>query len=159
MKTFKFLALLPLLLTACQESVTPQLTETQHSLLSTPDLQPQILSVPNVVNAPFNFEVRVHNNGIETTAPIVLYIQKMIPVATLNFTDPNWTVVEQATRWKLTSVSGITIPELSFYEIPVQFIPTGVGSAGLTVTVVSGTGGGETPTNNNIAVKSGIIVQ
>lgn len=162
MKTFYFLALSAIIftLTSCDET-SPDigLTETQESLLVTPDLQPEILSVPNVVTNPLNFEIRIHNNGTETTAPITFYIQKMVPVASVAVSDPNWTVVEQGTRWKITSNAGITIPELSFYELDAQFIPLTSGSAGLTVTVISGTGGGETPTNNNIAIKNGITVQ
>ena len=160
MKKFGFLALISalFLFTSCEEQEIG-LIETQSSLLTTPDLQPQILSVPNVVTSTLNFEIRIHNNGVETTAPIVFYIQKMLPVASVAISDPNWTVVEQATRWKVTSNTGITIPELSFYELNAQFIPLAPGSAGLTVSVVSGTGGGEAPTNNNIAVKSEIVVQ
>lgn len=162
MKKFGFLALVSVLIffTSCekQEEET-KLVETQSSLLTTPDLQPEILSVPNVVTSTLDFEIRIHNNGVETTAPITFYVQKMIPIASVAISDPNWTVIEQATRWKVTSNAGITIPELSFYELNAQFIPLAPGSAGLTVTVVSGTGGGEAPTNNNIAVKSGIVVQ
>lgn len=149
MKKVFYLFITAVLFASCQS---------EPAIVVPPDLQPQIFNLPSALNSPTNFKVRILNNGGETTAPIEFYIVKMTPVATVNVNSSQWTVVEQNTRWKLTSNAGVGIFGGSFHEIDCTFVPTGIGSAGLNVMVVSGTGGGETPTNNNLAVKN-VMVQ
>ncbi|MFN8318494.1 MAG: PKD-like domain-containing protein [Saprospiraceae bacterium] len=120
-----------------------------------------------------NVVVRIRNlSANPTTAPITFYVQKMLPNFTI-FVDPNattatvgvnnfsvmnsdWVITEQATRWRFVSKPGVVINGNTTNFVAVQLTAAGNqgSTANMTTTVVSGTGGGETPTNNNIKVSS-----
>lgn len=115
----------------------------------TPDLTPEIISgfTTTTVGATEAVTVRIVNNGSPTTGSSIFYLQKMIPVC--NIVIPAQTgisVIEQGTRYKIEILDPIIVAK----DIIVVLNPTLIGSAGLTATVVSGTGGGETPTDNNV---------
>lgn len=116
-----------------------------------PDLQPEILCNWNTLNTFEVFTIRLHNTGSITTLSSIFYVQKMDPVANIFPTfNPNVGIIEQATRWKVT-INSFILPG-SFKDINFIIEPTLAGSGSITATVVSGTGGGETPTTNNIDV-------
>lgn len=116
-----------------------------------PDLQPEIVVFWDTLNTFEVFTIRVHNNGSITTLPSIFYVQKMDPVAKIFATfNPNVNIIEQATRWEVT-VNSFILPG-GFEDVNFIIEPTLPGSASITATVISGTGGGETPTNNNITV-------
>ena len=120
-----------------------------------------------------NVVVRIRNlSPNPTTAPVTFYVQKMDPNFSV-FVDPNattvtvgvnnfavmnsdWVITEQATRWRFVSKPGVVINGNTTNFVAVQLTATGNqgATANLTTTVVSGTGGGETPTNNNMKVSS-----
>ena len=70
--------------------------------------------------------------------------------------NSDWVITEQATRWRFVSKPGVVINGNTTNFVAVQLTATGNqgATANLTTTVVSGTGGGETPTNNNMKVSS-----
>ncbi|MBL0082820.1 MAG: HYR domain-containing protein [Saprospiraceae bacterium] len=118
-----------------------------------------------------NVVVRIRNlSANPTTAPVTFYVQKMDPNFTV-FVDPNatsvtvgvntfsvmnsdWVITEQATRWRFVSKPGVVINGNTTNFVAVQLTATGNqgSTAGMTTTIVSGTGGGETPTTNNIKI-------
>lgn len=113
--------------------------------------------------------IRIRNFGSAPTSGAVVFdVTKMDPVFTVTFdstatqytpafttfdlNNSDWTVVEQATRWRFTSKPGVVINsnETSFIGIK---LTAGVnGNAKLNTRVVSGTGGGETPNTNNLKI-------
>ncbi len=129
---------------SCEKDETP----TQ----SLPDLEPEILvDWGNILNTTEVFVVRVHNNGGTTTLPSIFYIQKMDPVASLTFpTQSGVSIVEQGTRWKVQIDDPIFAG--GFIDVIAIIEPQLAGSASINASIVSGTGGGETPTTNNINV-------
>jgi hypothetical protein len=120
-----------------------------------------------------NVVVRIRNlSANPTTAPITFFVQKMDPNFSV-FVDPNatnatvginnfsvmnsdWVITEQATRWRFVSKPGVVINGNTTNFVAIQLTATGNqgATANLTTTVVAGTGGGETPTNNNMKVSS-----
>ncbi|HRG21583.1 MAG TPA: hypothetical protein PLQ57_11150, partial [Saprospiraceae bacterium] len=70
--------------------------------------------------------------------------------------NSDWVVTEQATRWRFVSKPGVVISGNTTNFVALQLTATGNqgATASMTTTVVAGTGGGETPTNNNIKVSS-----
>jgi hypothetical protein len=63
----------------------------------------------------------------------------------------DWIIVEQATRFVLTSKPGVVIPSGGFSDIGLKVKAIGIknSTGNLSVQIVFGTGGGETPYNNN----------
>lgn len=112
-------------------------------------------------------------SNVPTTLPFQFYVQKLDPIASFvvdeNLTEAssplsgylvsnsNFTILEQATRWRFTSNSDIVLNPLSTMWIGFQIIGDAVGNGTLTVTVVSGTGGGENPTTDNIITTPYIV--
>jgi hypothetical protein len=101
-----------------------------------------------------------------TSAPIIFTIPKMLPayVITINpnetsmdvfggttVSNSSWTIVEQASRFVLTSNPGLVIPAGGFADVGVKVQAVGIktSTANLSIQIVFGTGGGETPFNNN----------
>ena len=68
--------------------------------------------------------------------------------------NSDWVITEQATRWRFVSKPGVVINGNTTNFVAVQLTATGNqgSTAGMTTTIVSGTGGGETPTTNNIKI-------
>ena len=129
---------------SCEKDETP--------VQSLPDLEPEIIIDWGVIlNSTEVFVVRLHNNGSITTLPSIFYIQKMDPVATCIFpTQSGITVTEQGTRWKIEVNDPIFAG--GFIDVIAIIEPELAGSASINASIVSGTGGGETPTTNNINV-------
>jgi hypothetical protein len=141
-----------------------------------PDLSPEHVtgSTSYLTGQTKNVVVRVRNlSPNPTTAPVVFFVQKILPnftitplpnstttvtVAGVPYTLNNseFTIVEQPTRWRFTSNTGVVIPGNSTKFIGMSVTAIGLpGNMGnMTTTVVNGTGGGETPTNNNIKVST-----
>ena len=115
----------------------------------TADLTPEIISgfTSTTIGATEAVTVRIVNNGSPTTGSSVVYLQKMIPVCNIVIpTQTGISVTEQGTRYKIEVLDPIIVAN----DIIVVLNPTLIGSAGLTATVVSGTAGGETPTDNSV---------
>ena len=149
MKYLFFIGLL-FLLTSCEEEP-----------ITTPDLIPEIVinwgDTLNQINLFDLFSVKIHNNGGTTTESSFFYVQKMDPVATIIIpTQSGVIVTEQATRWKI-EITDLILSN-NFKEVLFIIEPQLIGSASITSTVVSGTGGGETPTNNNIDVYKFVVI-
>lgn len=123
---------------------------------SDPDLSPEIIvNWGGALTGIDIFTIKIHNTGAPTTATSVFYIQKMDPVATIIVpSQPGIIVTEQGTRWKIEITENIQ----SYKEVLFVIEPTLTGSAGITASVVAGTGGGETPTNNNITVYNFTVI-
>ena len=117
------------------------------------------------------FAVGVTNvSDVPTTAAFQFYIAKLAPIANKNtdniitsvpglntsYTTSNsqFTVLEQATRWRFTSNTGVVLEPKQTIWVGAILIDTLVGSGNITVTIVSGTGGGETPTTDNIKTQA-----
>lgn len=136
--------------------------------ISLPDLTPSILNDgTSILQGGIRDNVIIITNlGAKTTAPITVNIPKMLP--NFNIIIPpsassmdvfggypveniKWDIVEQATRYVLTSKAGIVIPTLGTLAIGIQISAVGIpqSSGNFTVRVVFGSGGGETPTTNN----------
>ena len=113
------------------------------------------------------FVVGVTNvSDVPTTSPFQFYINKLEPVADIDTSDgigsvsglntsyitenASFTVLEQATRWRFTSNVGVVLQPKQTIWVGGSLTNTLAGSANLSVQVVSGTGGGETPTSDNI---------
>lgn len=115
-----------------------------------PDLYPTIESGFTVtsVGSTEAVLVKIHNIGVPTTLPTVFYLQKMPPVCNLIVPAQSGgvSVIEEPTRYKIT----LPGPIIGAQNVIVILQPLVKGSASLTATVVSGTGGGESPWNNNI---------
>jgi hypothetical protein len=134
-----------------------------------PDLTPSIFNdgttlLPNSIR---DNVIRIFNIGAgATTATIIFTVPKMLPAfeitidpnATsmnvfggLTVTNADWTIVEQATRYVFTSKPGVIIPAGGFNAIGLKVKATGIvnSTGNLTIQVIFGTGGGETPFNNN----------
>ena len=113
--------------------------------------------------------VRVRNlSPNPTTAPIIFFVQKMNPnftisvdtsltVGTVGITNypvsnDDFDVLEQPTRWRFTSEAGVVINGNSEKLIAIKVMANNfpMSSANLITSILAGTGGGETPTSNNI---------
>jgi hypothetical protein len=156
---------------------TPQAcaTATLHILVKPdagsglPDLTPSIFNngttlLPNTTR---DNVVRIFNIGSgPTTGTIIFTIPKMLPAFEITI-DPNattmdvfgglpvtnsdWTIVEQATRYVFTSKPGVVIPGGGYNDIGLTVKSVGIvnSTGNLSIQIVFGTGGGETPFNNN----------
>ena len=153
------------------------LLEIENVYINTLNLKPRIN--PNfdfIINAGTNlpFVVGVTNvSDVPTTAPFQFYIAKLAPIANIDtntgissvpgldasyFTNNlDFTILEQATRWRFTSNTGVILEPKQTIWVGAVLIDTLAGSGNITVTVVSGTGGGETPTSDNIISEPIII--
>lgn len=106
---------------------------------------------------------------VPTTDVFRFYVQKLSPIAdfdvnpvttqvdtplaTYYVENSNFTILEQATRWRFTSNSGVILQPMSTMWVGFEILGASIGNGNLTVTVVSGTGGSESPTTDNIFVK------
>lgn len=143
-------------------------------LIETLNIIPRLIYEENfsyTAGVDFSFLLGVTNiSNTPTTAPFVFYLQKIDPFGTVYsdsvmtsvtmdgavYTTSNslFTVVEQATRWRFTSNTGVILNPYETIWVGAGIEDTSIGSASLTVTVVNGTGGGETPTTDNILVRN-----
>lgn len=122
----------------------------------------------------YNMTIGIKNvSSVPTTSPIQFYVQKLTPIAdfvvsptltdistplsTYYVSNSDFTILEQATRWRFTSNSGVVIDPMSIIWVGFEIVPVAIGTGNLTVTVVSGTGGSESPTTDNIAVKEYLV--
>lgn len=134
-----------------------------------PDLTPTIFndSTNLVKGAARDNVIRIMNTGSgPTTATIIFTIPKMLPSFEITI-DPNatsmnvgggtsvtnadWTIVEQTNRYVFTSKPGLVLQAGGSNMVGVKVKAVGMKSStgNLSVQVVLGTGGGETPFNNN----------
>ncbi len=137
-----------------------------------PDLTPSVFSNGGTYNANEQKDVVIviYNIGpAPTTGPVTFEINKITPAFTIAI-DPNatmsnvasqptvanneWTFNEEATRYLVTLKDGFSIPAGGNKKIVIQVTATDTPNAAATITarVFNGTGGGETPTDNNSAV-------
>ncbi len=134
-----------------------------------PDLTPSIFNDANTVflNGSRDNAIRIFNIGSgPTSAPIIFTIPKMQPLfdiavdgarttvdvfGGLDVTNSNWTIVEEASRFVFTSKPGVVIPAGGSNTIGLTLTGRGIvnTTGNLSITIVFGTGGGETPFNNN----------
>jgi len=174
MKNILILAILTIFISCTKESDIIQVNETvktQAEYRANPDLSPEHTtgSTSYLPRATKEVVIRIRNFGsAPTSAPVVFYVTKMDPVFTVTFdstataytpafttftlNNGDWTVVEQATRWKFTSKPGIVINSASTSYVGIKLTAGSNGNATLNTTIVSGTGGGETPTSNNLKI-------
>ena len=134
-----------------------------------PDLTPSIFNDGTTViqNTTRDNVIRIFNIGAgPTSGSIIFTIPKMEPAFSLTV-NPNettmnvfggtdvhnadWTITEQASRFVFTSKPGIVIPAGGFSDIGLKSTPISIknSTGNLSVQIVFGTGGGETPFNNN----------
>ena len=134
-----------------------------------PDLTPSIFNDANTVflNGSRDNAIRIFNIGAgPTSAPIIFTIPKMQPLfdiavdpirtaadvfGGLVVTNSDWTIVEEASRFVFTSKPGVVIPAGGSNTIGLTLTGRGIvnTTGNLSITIVFGTGGGETPFNNN----------
>jgi len=134
-----------------------------------PDLTPSIFNdgTTLIQQTTRDNVIRIFNIGQgATTAPVIFTIPKMLPAFQITI-NPNetfmdvfggttvnnaeWTIVEQESRYVLTSKPGVVIPAGGYKDIGVKVKAVGIknSTGNLSVQIVFGTGGGETPYNNN----------
>jgi hypothetical protein len=134
-----------------------------------PDLTPSIFNDGTTVfqESTRDNVIRIFNIGSgATSAPVIFTIPKMEPAYTITI-NPNeimmdvfggmavknsdWIITEQATRYVLTSKAGVVIAAGGYADIGVKVTAVGIknSTGNLSVQIVFGTGGGETPYNNN----------
>jgi len=147
------------------------LSNVETELISNPDLSPEHStgSTSYLPGATKEVVIRIRNFGpAPTSAPVVFDVTKMDPVfivtfdstatsytpafTTFTLDNEEWTVVEQATRWRFTSKPGILINPNETAFIGIKLTAGVNGNAKLNTRVVSGTGGGETPNTNNLKI-------
>ncbi len=133
-----------------------------------PDLTPSILNdgTSLLQGSTRDNVIIITNLGSATTDVIRVNIPKMAPNFTVTVPadltnadvfggtpveNAKWTIVEQATRFVLTSKPGVSIPKYGALQIGIQVKAIGLvkSSGNLSVRIVFGTAGGETPTTNN----------
>ena len=167
------LVILSSLFLSCYNDSTILTTQDNQELelRSNPDLSPEHStgSTSYLPEATKEVVIRVRNFGpVATSAPVVFDVTKMDPVFTVTFDstatqytpafttftlDNNeWTVVEQATRWRFTSKPGVVINPNETAFIGIKLTAGVNGNAKLNTRVVTGTGGGETPNTNNLKI-------
>ena len=135
-----------------------------------PDLTPSIFNngTTLVQNSTRDNVIRIFNIGVgPTTAPFTFTIPKMLPSfeITINpvetsmnvfggtvVSNSSFTITEQATRFVITSKAGVVIPSGGSISIGLKVRAIGIinSTGNLSVQIVFGTGGGETPFNNNV---------
>jgi Bacterial Ig domain/FG-GAP repeat len=148
-------------------------TATLHVLIQPtfglPDLTPTIFndSTNLVKGTTRDNAIRIKNIGSgPTTAPIIFTIPKMLPSFEITI-DPNatsmnvaggtavtnasWTIVEQTNRYVFTSKPGLVLQvgDSNFVGVKVKAVGMKSSTGNLSVQIILGTGGGETPFNNN----------
>lgn len=134
-----------------------------------PDLQPVINSNGSTFNTGVEKDVviAILNKGATVTKnPLVFEIQKLAPVYTITVdasattttlvgATPNnteWTIVDLGNRYQFTLKDGFSILPTGNKQIVIK-VTAGTfkgGSATVVAQITEGTGGGETPTTNNI---------
>ncbi|GHB73925.1 hypothetical protein GCM10007390_30180 [Persicitalea jodogahamensis] len=138
----------------------------------TPDLTPSIFSNGATYNGGDQKDVvvTIYNVGTApTSGPVTFEINKITPSFTIAV-DPNatssnvtdhtavangeWTFNEEFARYLVTLNAGLSIPAGGSKEIVIQVSASTTPNAAATITarVFNGTGGGETPVNNNLTV-------
>lgn len=128
------------------------------------DLTPEIQTVDTIlaVNQTVIVPVVIKNIGEkETTEPITFQILKMNPnFSIISYGNSDWDVVEQPTRWRFTSKEGVVINGNDEAIIDIKLASNNYPLSGgnFTVQIIAGTGGGESPTNNNIKVQKFFIL-
>ena len=170
----KYLVLLLIIINtnACNApDVITGATQDVQSVLAFPDLSPEHStgSTSYLPGATKPVVIRIRNfGGSVNTAPIVFDVTRMDPVFTLNFNpldtvstpafttfnldNADWDLVVQGTRYRFTSKPGVVINPGTTAFIGVTLTAGVNGNAKLNTRVVSGTGGGETPTTNNLKI-------
>ncbi len=152
---------------ACASATLHILVQPSNAAL--PDLTPSIFNdgttlLPNTIR---DNVIRIFNIGGEATSGTMIFtIPKMLPAFEITI-DPNstsmnvfgglavtngdWTIVEQATRYVFTSKPGVIIPAGGFNAIGLRVRSAGIvnSTGNLSIQIIFGTGGGETPFNNN----------
>ncbi len=111
--------------------------------------------------------LRIFNIGNgATTAPVIFTVPKMLPAFLItvnpneifmnvfggtNVSNADWTIVEEANRFVFTSKPGVVILAGGFKDIGLKIQAIGIknSTGNLFIQIVFGTGGGETPFNNN----------
>jgi|GEM_PF-5851730 len=134
-----------------------------------PDLTPAIFNDGTTViqNTTRDNVIRIFNIGAgPTSAPVIFTIPKMEPafLITINpnetsmnvfggteVSNADWIITEQPSRYVFTSKPGIVIPAGGYKDIGLKVTPISIknSTGNLSVQIVFGTGGGETPYNNN----------
>jgi len=134
-----------------------------------PDLTPSIFNDGTTLNQNTSRDnvIRIFNIGAgPTTGTIIFTVPKMLPAYQLtvnaNETQMNvfggttvknndWTIVEEASRYVFTSKPGVVIAAGGFKDVGIKNQAVGIknSTGNLSVQIVFGTGGGETPFNNN----------
>ncbi|MEJ7610589.1 MAG: Ig-like domain-containing protein [Ferruginibacter sp.] len=134
-----------------------------------PDLTPSIFNdgTTLIQGTTRDNVIRISNIGAgPTTAQFTFNILKMDPAfqVTINPTETSsavfgvtpvsnssFTIVEQATRFVVTSNPGVVIPAGGFIDLGVKVKAIGIknSTGNLSVRIAFGTGGGETPVTNN----------
>ena len=134
-----------------------------------PDLTPSIFNNGTTLDSSTSRDnvIRIFNIGAgPTTAPIIFTIPKMLPAFEISInpnetstdvfggtpvTNSQWTIVEQPTRYVFTSKPGVVIPAGGFNDIGIHVKAVSIknSTGNLSIQIVFGTGGGETPYNNN----------
>jgi hypothetical protein len=158
-------------------------TATLHILIQPtfglPDLTPKIFNdgANLAINVTRDNAIRISNIGSgPTTATIIFTIPKMLPAFVITV-DPNatsmnvaggtavansdWTITEQSFRYVFTSKPGVVIPPGGFKMVGVKVKAVGIVSStgNLSVQIILGTGGGETPLSNNNDNNTYTIIQ
>ncbi|WP_221394231.1 Ig-like domain-containing protein [Dyadobacter sp. NIV53] len=137
-------------------------------VMAVPDLTPAILNdgTALIQGTSRDNVIIITNLGSTTTGVITINIPKMTPNFTVSIpagstmmdvfggtavNNSNWTITQQATRFVLTSNTGVTIPNNGSLAIGVKVTAIGLpnASGNLSVRIVFGSGGGEAPTTNN----------
>ncbi|MBK8699753.1 MAG: HYR domain-containing protein [Saprospiraceae bacterium] len=140
-----------------------------------PDLSPEHTtgSTSYVPGQSKNIVLRIRNLSVNpTTAPVTFYVAKMDPsfmisvnptatsttvgVNTFAIMNSDWVITEQATRWRFVSKPGVVISGNTTNFVGITLTATGTQGAnsGLNTTILFGTGGGETPTTNNMKIST-----
>lgn len=134
-----------------------------------PDLTPTIFndSTGLVKGDTRDNAIRIRNIGSgPTTAPIIFTIPKMLPSFEITIapnatlmnvaggtavTNGDWTIVEQTNRYVFTSKPGLVLQVggANFVGVKVKAVGMVTSTGNLSVQIILGTGGGETPFNNN----------
>lgn len=139
-------------------------------VLQVPDLTPSIFNdgTTLIQNTTRDNVIRIFNIGTGATSGTIIFtVPKMMPAyeITINATETfmdvfgglpvannDWTIVEEASRYVFTSKPGVVIAGGGGSKdvgVKVKAIGIKSSTANLSVRIVFGTGGGETPFNNN----------
>lgn len=136
---------------------------------SLPDLTPSIYNDGTTVkqNETRDNVMRIFNIGPgSTTGTIIFTVPKMLPAFEININptatnmdvfggtpvhNSSFTITEDANRYVFTSKAGVAIPAGGYIDVGVVVKTVGIvnSTGNLSIQIVFGCGGGETPYNNN----------